>query len=69
MIKRIQQREFNMGESTETKELTKAEYVREVQTGAALHVFNTETERVEVIQRDGYYSPQTMKKLVNIEGF
>jgi len=65
--KRIQQKEFEMSEATATKELTLEEYTQEVQSGAALHVFNTETKRIEVIQRDGWYSPQTKKKLVNVE--
>ena len=56
-----------MSEATETKILTKDEYIKEIQTGAALHVFNTETNRIEIIQRDGWYSPKTKRKLINIE--
>jgi len=67
IYKRIQQREFEMSEATETKRLTPKEYAQEIQSGAALHVFNTETNRAEVIQRDGWYSPQTRKKMINIE--
>ena len=63
MIKRIQQREFELTEATKTKELTETEYKKGVASGDLLHVFNLETKKVETIQRDGWYSPKTKNKL------
>jgi hypothetical protein len=47
--------------------LTRQEYEDGVKSGKFLHVFNIETKKISVIQRDGYYPPKTREKLINIE--
>ena len=49
------------------KKLTEGEYIAGVKSGDFLHVFDMNTNRVMVIQRDGYYPPEQLNKLVNLE--
>ena len=49
------------------KKLSEEEYKKGVVSGEFLHVFNTETLKTHVIKRDGYYSPEQLKKFISLE--
>jgi hypothetical protein len=51
------------------KKITPEEYRHGVESGNYFHVYDTSDKKIKVIQRDGYYSPETMKNFVNVDEF
>jgi hypothetical protein len=47
--------------------ISRAEYESGVSSGELMHVFDKSDLTVKVIKRDGYYSPEVISKLVNID--
>lgn len=46
---------------------TQEQYEKGVKSGEQMHVYDTETREILTIRKDGYYPPEVLKKLVNVD--
>lgn len=49
--------------------LTKEEYLTGVKSGKLMHVIDKEDGEIKMIVRDGYYPPEMLNKLLDVETF